>query len=40
MCSGNKSDAARLLGVHRKSLDRKLDRLSDPEIGRDEQETE
>ncbi|HVJ15957.1 MAG TPA: sigma-54 dependent transcriptional regulator [Polyangiaceae bacterium] len=32
MCSGNKSAAARLLGVHRKSLDRKLDRLSDPEL--------
>ncbi len=30
MCSGNKSAAARLLGVHRKSLDRKLERLSDP----------
>ncbi len=40
MCSGNKSAAARLLGVHRKSLDRKLDRLSDPDIGQDEQETE
>src|SRR6185295_7277592 len=30
MCSGNKSAAARLLGVNRKSLERKLDRLSDP----------
>jgi DNA-binding NtrC family response regulator len=30
MCSGNKSAAARLLGVHRKSLDRKLERFSDP----------
>ena len=33
MCSGNKSAAARLLGVHRKSLDRKLERLSDPGEG-------
>jgi two-component system response regulator HydG len=32
MCSGNKSAAARLIGVHRKSLDRRLDRLSDPDI--------
>lgn len=32
MCSGNKSAAARLIGVHRKSLDRRLDRLSEPEI--------
>ena len=30
MCSGNKSAAARLLGVNRKSLERKLDRLSEP----------
>jgi DNA-binding NtrC family response regulator len=30
MCSGNKSAAARLLGVNRKSLERKLDRFSDP----------
>jgi two-component system response regulator HydG len=30
MCSGNKSAAARLLGVNRKSLERKLDRLADP----------
>jgi DNA-binding NtrC family response regulator len=32
MCSGNKSAAARLIGVHRKSLDRRLDRLSEPDI--------
>jgi DNA-binding NtrC family response regulator len=30
MCSGNKSAAARLLGVNRKSLERKLDRFSEP----------
>jgi DNA-binding NtrC family response regulator len=30
MCSGNKSAAARLLGVNRKSLERKLDRMSEP----------
>jgi DNA-binding NtrC family response regulator len=36
MCSGNKSAAARLLGVHRKSLDRKLERLSDPDLGEEE----
>jgi two-component system response regulator HydG len=30
MCSGNKSAAARLLGVNRKSLERKLDRLAEP----------
>src|SRR5262249_22607660 len=29
MCSGNKSAAARLLGVNRKSLERKLDRFSE-----------
>jgi DNA-binding NtrC family response regulator len=33
MCSGNKSAAARLLGVNRKSLERKLDRFSAPEDG-------
>jgi DNA-binding NtrC family response regulator len=27
-CQGNKSAAARLVGVHRKQLDRRLDRLS------------
>jgi DNA-binding NtrC family response regulator len=30
ICSGNKSAAARLLGVNRKSLERKLDRFSEP----------
>jgi two-component system response regulator HydG len=35
MCSGNKSAAARLIGVHRKSLDRRLDRLSEPDIESD-----
>jgi DNA-binding NtrC family response regulator len=41
MCSGNKSAAARLLGVHRKSLDRKLERLSDPdEDGEDVEKSE
>jgi DNA-binding NtrC family response regulator len=39
MCSGNKSAAARLLGVHRKSLDRKLERLSDPGDAPDETES-
>jgi DNA-binding NtrC family response regulator len=29
-CGGNKSAAARLIGVDRKSLERKWDRLSDP----------
>lgn len=33
MCSGNKSAAARLLGVNRKSLERKLDRFSEPPDG-------
>jgi DNA-binding NtrC family response regulator len=32
MCSGNKSAAARLIGLHRKSLDRRLDRLSEPDL--------
>jgi DNA-binding NtrC family response regulator len=32
MCSGNKSAAARLLGVHRKSLERRLHSLSEPDV--------
>ncbi len=40
MCSGNKSAAARLLGVHRKSLDRKLERLSEPDEVTDEREAD
>jgi DNA-binding NtrC family response regulator len=32
MCSGNKSAAARLLGVHRKSLERRLHSLAEPDV--------
>jgi DNA-binding NtrC family response regulator len=32
MCSGNKSAAARLLGVHRKSLERRLHSLAEPDL--------
>lgn len=33
VCGGNKSAAARLVGVHRKALERRWDRLVDPDSG-------